>query len=190
MNHHSGHNDRTLYLPAVEKVIRPDMEAYAKKLKIYSVVSYVGVATCFVGFALGGISMTNSYYGGFPIRILIPFFGFGGFGILAALLSIRSKMAEALVSVMKQVKSTDKMEISDISYTFKNFKGDVLHSLRLLISTGNLPGYQIIDNRFVAKDGESIAPEERNAAQLLTCDLCGAELREGDAFCPKCGRRR
>lgn len=190
MDYNSYDNHRGYsYMPQVEKVIKPNMEESAKKLQLYSVLSLVGIAVCFIGFAIAGISSVSSLRGFSPV-IIIPFFGFGGFGFLSAILLPRAKMAQAIVSVINQIKNSDKIEISDISYIFKNFKGDVLYIIRLLISTGNLQGYRIIDDHIVAKEGEFIPPAERDNAKLYICDECGTELRKGDIFCPKCGKRK
>jgi hypothetical protein len=56
------------------------------KKKFYNkvcVISYVGVGISFVGFVLGGMASVGSAEPKFA-AILIPFFGFGIFGMLAA----------------------------------------------------------------------------------------------------------
>lgn len=189
-NQFNNYQTGTAYMPAVEKVIKPNMEEYAQKLSIYRTLTYIGVVACFMGFGALGFRMVSSFEFGFSPIIFIPFLGFGGFGVLAGLLQTRARMAQAIVSVMNQIKSTDKVEIGDISYTFKNFSGDVLHIIRLLISTNNLNGYQIIDNRIVAKDGITITTKEETNAQTYACSDCGAMLKGSDIYCPKCGKRR
>jgi rubrerythrin len=137
---------------APEKVIRPNLPEYAQQLKLYATISGVMIAVCFISFAVVGAS------GGEGL-ILLPFFGFGGFGFLTAMLSAKYAQADALVQVMRQIQASKYIKIKDISYKYALMNADKVYAIKLLIESGNLADYEIKDD-IVIRKGEVYKEKE------------------------------
>jgi len=191
MHHHHYNNYSRDFTPTIQKVIREDLDTYVPKLRVFSTVFMILCAVSFVAFPLIGFTSINSHNNPFPI-ILIPFFGFGFFGFLSAIIRSKYIVGNAILTVKQQIEAEDKIEIKNISYEYAYKESDLLYVIKLMLDRGLLKGYEIIDNSVVAKKSLNLTPEGINKTSSDTeikCPYCGKEVGEDDLYCGGCGRR-
>lgn len=184
----NGQNREIVISPdKLDKIIQPNMRAYASSQKALAIVFGVGIFVFFFGFGIAGFSMGGS--GGFNIgSIFAMMAGFIGCGILSGVFGARSAHANAVVHLMDKVEQSEKIPIRTLCPQNCS-ESDTVYLIKKLIDTGNLPNHVLWEDKLVARRGLEVSPEELGhpAPKLGKCPNCGANMTERG--CEYCGYR-
>lgn len=189
MDNFDQDNGNTATTQALNRIIKPNMERRAKSLATFTILCLVGIFVCFVAFGATSIIVTLSQHGGFSFIILFPFGGFLVFGLLASIVGFRAATTRAITSILKHIKASEEVELADIRFKYKNTYIGALPIINLLISTGNLKNYHIIDGKAITKDHITKSSAISSDREKSTICECGTTLTDKDNYCPKCGKR-
>ena len=190
------------------KVIKPNFDY--KKYKKLAILFLICMLMSFVLFGfLAGFS--DRIFGEFNIALIaIPFSSFFAGSMLMVFCMAKYSYAFQAESIIKQIKSNDKILIAGISMFYR--EGDMLLIVNKLLETGNLSDYENIGDVMVAKKelcvSESEARKEYNKFKGISTDVnvnpvqpgpdsynvsycpeCGTKNRIYDKYCSNCGRR-
>ncbi len=116
---------------------------------------------------------------------------------------LKSVQYSAVIRLRDQILLFDKINVEELSsHNFRTV--DVVQLVTQMISSGNLQGYQLIDNKILVKDGVSYVEEAKSSKStdsdtsyeggyagllqdIVYCKNCGNKMTKNDKFCSKCG---
>ncbi|MFI3228843.1 MAG: zinc ribbon domain-containing protein [Bacillota bacterium] len=115
--------------------------------------------------------------------------------------TIKSTQYSAIIRLRDQIMLCDKISVEELaSYNFGTL--DVIQLVKQMISSGNLKGYELVDNKILVKDGVSYTKENCKIStpdtsyeggyagslqDIVYCTNCGNKMTKDDKFCSKCG---
>ena len=142
------------------KIIKPNMEKRCKNIKTIRNLCLMGIFIGFFSFAAFGILFTN--FGNFELfgLIAIPFVCFMGCGIGVAVSSTKYMRYKSIVQIIENIRIKDKALIVHLPSI--GTESQMIEVVQKLIETNNIVGYEIIDNKMIAKEELYISKEKAN----------------------------
>jgi len=209
-HHHHGHHGNHHITTGTWMLdfIKPNMAAARRRYRSLAIFCGLMIPVCMVLFIvlpmvqLGVFSDSLDVSSGFPSLIIIPFIGFGAFGMLTGYFGMRSHKAKLVMDIVTEATSKDKTSIATMTISKHMGENFGFLVVQKLIETQNLNGFRLIGEVGIAREGmkacesdfvtlsapaaQPVAASPSKPARATKCPNCGAGTRN-EKFCRFCG---